>query len=349
MSRLHCALALLLGLSASPALAVVIAPAPGETVKLQREQIILVFDPLTASQTLVIQHQFEGTQAPFGLLIPTPQPATVSVLSERIVKAVGRRLHPRGKTLRVLDVEVRSFIGGCAIREVGGGHAAAQAPKNAQASAASKSLGGAPEPLHDWLLSNGFTLAPAQTRWLDELRLSGWSLTGIVVRPPTRDGAPQPTLRGPVLALTHAAEEPRLAAAHPAFALSAPLTDGPPLEVAVLTEWAVRVDSQQPPRPFFADILTGPEVARISAEAGGLPWSFRRAGTLTAFKVERPASGVLNFTRMDPRPPIRPAPAPNVQSYHLQIPLELLLALGPSLLWLWLRHGRRRRLPQRLL
>ena len=74
-ARRASAAALCLCLWGAPAAAVVIAPPPGQEVVLLEEAALVVFDPLTAAQTIVVQHTFEGTGTPFGLLIPTAKPA----------------------------------------------------------------------------------------------------------------------------------------------------------------------------------------------------------------------------------------------------------------------------------
>ncbi len=327
-----------------------VAPAPGERVELLREYALLIFDPLTGTQTLVVQHEFAGTSTPFGLIIPTPAPPKVSVESERLRRAIRNRRHPVGKIQRTLDLRLVSWLGGCAVRQVGDGPTEAEDPKRPpNAGARTAQLGNAPEPLHEWLLSNGFTLGPAQATWLNQLRAVGWHLTGVVVTPPQRGLAPPPVVRGPVLAFTHPAESPAFAAAHPSFSLPRPGGDGPPLEVAVLTEWAVTTEQQPPPEPFYADTLSGRDVARIGNEAGGLPWAFRRDGTLTAFQIERPSGiGVLRFSRADPLPAVRPTPTPRLREYRLRVPVELLILLIGLIVWIWMRFGRRQGPPSRL-
>ncbi len=333
-------------LTAGPAGAAVVAPPPGREVVTLEEHVLVVYDPLTASQTIVVQHIFEGTNTPFGLLIPTPAPARVVTPSERLRRAIQNRLHPRGAVRRTLEVDFVSWAGSCALRTVGDEPEGDDKNKRLpNARSRGTNLGNAPEPIHDWLLENGFTIAPAQAAWLNELRAQGWSVAAVVVDPPGRGEAPPARLRGPVLALTHEASEPVYAAGHPPFAIDA--GEGstaalPALEVAVLTEWSVDLDTQLAPEPFFADLLTGRDIARMGSEAGGLPWAFRRDGSLTAFRIERtPGLGVLRFARTEARPPVRPAPTPRVRAHRLEIPVELLLLVVVLGSWLWLRHWKR--------
>ncbi len=336
---------MLLGIGwACAASAAVVAPPPGREVVTLEEHVLLVYDPLTASQTIVVQHIFEGTNTPFGLLIPTPSAAKLVTPSERLRRAIQNRLHPRGAVRRTLEVNLVSWAGSCALRTVGdapAGDDRNKRPPNARSRGTN--LGNAPEPIHDWLLQNGFTIAPAQAAWLNDLRAQGWSVVAVVVDPPGRGEAPPARLRGPVLALTHEATEPVYAAGHPPFAIDVtPGAPQPELEVAVLTEWSVDVDAQIAPEPFFADLLTGRDIARMGSEAGGLPWAFRRDGTLTAFRVDRPTGlGVLRFARTEARPPVRPAPTPRVRAHRLEVPVELLLLFVVVGSWLWLRHWKR--------
>lgn len=326
----------------------VVAPAPGQSVELLEEKVLLVYDPLTASQTAVVQHTFAGTASPFGLIVPVPDQATVRTHSQRLRNAIHGRLWPSGRVQRTLSVELSSWAAGCALRDVGDGVPVPGeddddgGPRGSAVE--TTTLGTAPEPLHDWLLEHGFTIAPAQAAWLNELRASGWGLVGVTVSPRAVDGAPQPRMRGPVFSITHDAQEPLYAARHPPFALVAGDGPGPALELAVLTEWAVAVDVDRPPRPFFADVLTEKAVHRLGTDAGGLPWAFRREGTLTAFAVQRPTAGlgIVRFVRTDPWPTIRPTPAPRIRANTLRLPIEVVLLLVGLAVYAWRRPSRRR-------
>lgn len=338
------ALLALLLFTTSAAHGAVVAQPPGQAVTVLSEQALVVFDPLDGTQTIVLQHLFEGTSTPFGLLIPTPAPPRISLHGERLRRAIHNKLHPRGKVQRTLDLQIVSWVGGCAVRQVGDGPLTAEDEKRKPRSARAKpsSLGSAPEPLHDWLLGNGFTLGPAQAAWLARLRALGWTVTGVVVKPPAGDGTPPPVLRGPVIALTHAADAPMLAAAHPPFALDES-PDSVPLEVAVLSEWAAALDVTDPPEPFYAHTIAARALSRMSSEAGGLPWAFRRNGTLTAWSVSRPTGlGILRFNRTEPRQSVRPTPTPRIRAHRLHVPIELLLLAAAAVFWIWLRFGRRR-------
>ncbi|MEZ4472542.1 MAG: DUF2330 domain-containing protein [bacterium] len=251
------------------------APQPGQTVVVLEERAVLVYDPLTSSQTVVLQVVVEGTSTPFGLLIPTPKPAEATIVPDRVRRALQQRLHPPGRIQRTLDLRFVSILSTCALRPVGDGageEAAAERPRTARG--APDSLGLEADPVHDWLLTHGFTLAPAQAAWLANLRRLGWAVTAVVVTPPEDGGVPPPRLMGPVIALTHPADEPTFASGHPPFALrDDEATRRPDLELAVFTEWAVDLPIDEPPDPFFADVLTRRDVDRMTADAGGLPWA----------------------------------------------------------------------------
>ena len=335
----------------SPAHAAVVAPSPGREVVILREEALVVYDPLAATQTVVVQHAFEGTSAPFGLLIPTPRPTRSSIAAGRLQHAIRSRLHPVSRARRTLDVDVVSWIGGCAVREVGVRDGSQpERGKSPTARGTIRTLSSAAEPLHDWITTHGFTLAPAQALWLRQIQSRGWFIVAVVVEPPRSDGPPPTMIRGPVLALTHEADEPIYAAGHPPFALE--LGDGPstaspprlpPLEIAVLTEWAVSIANDEERPPFYANTLTGRDVTRLGSQAGGLPWGFRRAGTLTAFELERAQVGqVLRFQRSPPRSPVRPKPERAVRAHNVRLPVELVALFIGLLVWAWRRRSRRR-------
>ncbi len=321
-----------------------IAPPPGREVLLIEEHVLVVFDPLTSSQTLVMQHTFEGTSTPFGLLIPTPQSARLRISSERLQKAVRTKLHPVGAVQRQLEIEWVSWAGGCMLREVGDSRESEEdSTERKGALVTPLSLGSARERLHDWLLTNGLTIAPAQSVWLHELMARGWSINAVLIKPRLNGAAPPPQLKGPVLALTHSAEEPLFAAASPPFAITDGGGAGPSLEVSVLTEWGVNVDTANAPAPFYSDALSARDVTRLGASSGGLPWNFRRDGTLTAFRLERPGGdGILHFAPSEPRAAIRPARSPVIRNYRIRLPVELLLFGFAGAMWLWMRFGKKR-------
>ncbi|MCA9541803.1 MAG: DUF2330 domain-containing protein, partial [Myxococcales bacterium] len=322
----------------------VVAPPPGQTITLLDEFVLLVYDPLTGTQTMLVQPTFAGTTAPFGLLIPVPRPARVATQSERLRNAVRARLHPRGRLQRTLNVEFTSLAASCAVRAVGDGVPGPDDQKKTVPAAQGQvtNLGISPEPTQDWLLANGFTVAPAQAAWLSDLRDRGWSIIGVVVRPPAFASAPPARMRGPVLTLTHEASEPAYAAGHPPFALRPGDEAAPPLELAVLTEWAVAVDTADPPEPFFADTLDEAAITRLNNDAGGLPWVFRREGTLTGYAMPRPPdAGIVRFVRTDARPQLRPEAAPRLRAQHLRVPVELLVGFLFLLGWGWVRVGGR--------
>ena len=338
------AVTLLAAIVAGQARAAVVAPAPGRAVTVIEEDTLLVFDPLTSSQTILMQIEVEGTASPFGLLITTPKPAEVVHVSERVRRAISNLLHPHAQVQRILDLDYYSWAANCAVRDVGDREdpeaAEARVPT---ASAELTPLGSSAEPLHDWLLKEGFTLAPAQSVWLNELRGRGWSVVGVTIKPPVTDGPPPSRLRGPVLAITHEAEEPIYAAAMPPIAIT-DRADGqrPLLELAILTEWAVSLDSTENPEPFFADAVTGRDVLRLASEAGGSPWNFRRDGTLTAFEIDRPRDlGVLRFMRTEARPTIHPPVRHELKTHRLRVPIEAIILALAALIWTWMRFARR--------
>ncbi|MFN3200636.1 MAG: DUF2330 domain-containing protein [Bradymonadia bacterium] len=334
-----------IGLRAETAEAIIIAPSPGQEVVAIEERVLLVFDPLKGSQTVVIQHTFEGTTAPFGLLIPTPEPAKVSLGTERLGRAIRNKLHPRARDQRILDVEFVWWTKSCVIREVGDGHAGqGRARKPPMARGKAEALGPASDRLHEWLLNKGFTLAPAQAAWLNRLRDRGWSVVAVEVRPKAPKGLPAARIRGPILAMTHEAEEPIYASAQPPFDIDGAVAAPTPLEIGVLTEWAVSPDTDMSGEPFFADALSGRDVSRLGTEAGGLPWAFRRDGTLTAYRFDRgQVPSVLRFVQSPPRPRIRPKAEPQIKAHSMQLPVELPLLGGIFGIWAWmrLRNGRR--------
>jgi hypothetical protein len=57
-------LATMLLLGYAPAHSAVIAQPPGQAITVLSEHALVVFDPLAGTQTLILQHIFEGTSTP---------------------------------------------------------------------------------------------------------------------------------------------------------------------------------------------------------------------------------------------------------------------------------------------
>lgn len=338
--------------------AAVFAPRPGRDVRVVRTQALVVFDPLSASQTVVFHHEVEGTADGYAVVVPVPEDARVRRVSDRLMRAVDARLHPTARSRRALQVEVTSWVGGCAVRTVGDHPTNPTSRKVPHSSGEPQLVGRGSEGLHDWLLERGYTLAPAQAAWLSRLRAAGWTFVAMAVRPPDLDGPPPPRIRGPAIAITHDAPVPILAVRQPPFAVDGGRSsDGPPLEVGVLTEWSVDVELPAPTPPFYSGTLTGRQVTRLGADAGGVPWAFRRGGTLTGFLFPTAAAdamtvdgapGVVRFPRTEPRPAITPPPRDDLKSFVLKVPLELPLLLGGVVFWGWRRRRTRPRMGGRL-
>lgn len=328
-----CLLLVLTGIADCAQAAIVVTP-PGKSVAVMEEKAFIVFDPLTGVQSTIVRHGFEETGFAFGLLLPVPAPTKVQQHATRLRRVIENRLWPRGKVQRALQVDFVSWLSGCVIPDVGDPTAPApEASKSGTARAQHTPLGNAPERLHDWLLSNGFTLAPAQTAWIETLRSQGWSFIGFILRPPTGEHRAGTLLYGPVISLTHATAEPVYAAYEPPFALfdepGNPSTA--PIEVSILSEWAVAPQGAKAPAPFYADTFPLKQLIRLRNQAGRVPWSFRRDGTLTGYLLPRPGGdGILRFRRTTPFPRTRPTAAAREQAYRIELPVELiaLIAIG---------------------
>ncbi len=322
--------------------ATMIASPPDEQVRLTEEHIFVVFDPLTASQTVVVHHVFAPTSVSFGLLIPVPGPARTTTLRERTRRALDRRLHPVGRPRRVLDVEFRSWLKGCVAREVGLPDLEMQT-ENKEGTLGSqpyRSLGPGSEALHGWLTENGLTLTPEQTRRLDRLRAMGWQLVAVRIDAQPTDRLRE-KLKGPILALTHAAEEAVVA---PMWRSSLDISRHL-FELTFLSEWSPAIRNAPDYEPFLSANSSVNDLKALSRKPRSAPWSFRRSGMITAFKnPPLSAEGLIHLDPVDPRPDVKPPMRISRKPSSVVLPLEVVFGLPAGLWWLWIRRRRRERL-----
>ena len=329
-----------------PAKATILASPPDEQVRLLEEHAFVVFDPLTATQTLVMHHVFAPTSVSFGLVIPVPANVTTKILKKRTRQALRRLLHPVGRSKRVFDVGFKSLLKGCVAREVGISDVQSQNESRVASltNQPLKNLGPGVEALHLWLTRNGLTLAPKQIIRIEKLRNDGWSFVGVRINAGESDRHRE-QLKGPIIALSHITDNPLLVPIwHAAPALTPHV-----FELSVLTEWSVGLRSHIDFAPFYSMPMSESELKLLTRKVSKAPWTFRRSGIMTAFRnPPMPADGIIRLDRVEPRPKIKPPLKTSERPSSVVLPIELVAAIPLFFIWLMIRKRRKDRLFGRL-
>ena len=173
------ATALLVGLQvATPALACACgapAPVPGTEVDVNRETAIVRWDG--DSEEIVMQLDMISDAGETGLVVPTPNPATVTAGETQTFDDILAEIEPRVQT-------EYDWWGANPFEGPGAGGADGSAPQvldqvqlgpiEATTLAASDSQG-----LSDWLDENGYALSPAVSAELEPYVSDGWSFVAI--------------------------------------------------------------------------------------------------------------------------------------------------------------------------
>ena len=345
------ALLLVTVLSSSAGSTLVIAP-PGEVMEVRAARAVLVFDPLTQSQTTILEFVIGPVGDAFGLLVATPTPPQLTILKTSFFKGIDKRLYPAPSTARSIDIEFQSTLGNLLSREVGDDIRMGDAPKALLLEMASITALGRDEIMFDrWILERGLTLTPDQSNHLFKMRNMGWSITGIYLRP-TKKSPETLVGRTPVLALTFETSEAAFStrgkpdtASIIASSMSEPSIERALMEISVISEWPARLSDKQNLDPFYVNELDAGSLVRWAKLGRAHPWTFKRDGYMTTFQAPREnRSGVLRFGPAQRYIQIRPQPQVSEDRIEVNVPLEAAILAPLITFWIWRRARRRQQI-----
>ena len=350
-------IAIWLGLAiiASPTLShsTLVTAMPGKDIQLRAQKVVVIFDPLTHSQTTLLSLVLGPINSPFGILVPTPTPPDIHILKDAFFRSVESRLRPPPSKARTFDLQFDTALGGLLARTVGD-EAQIEAPPKAVLlhDVSTTHLGRDNLPLDRWLLTRGLTLSPAQANQVYALRKMGWSITGIYVKP--KEGVQESAIgRPPVLALTFETSEAVFSTAippqvHEEGALipeSPPQVGHPLVEISVISEWPALLKSTAELAPFYADRIDNSTLARWARIGRAHPWTFKRNGHMTTFQAPRQSGdGILRFGPAQQYMQIKPRAQVSEDRIEISVPVEVALLLPVVLFWFWRRARKRNRI-----
>ncbi len=320
--------------------ALLVTQADGSTEVVQ-ETAAVIFDPLTQTQTTLIRWTVRGLDRPAALLVPVSSNASVHLGHDRILERLLKSLRPVGKVRREVEIGLSSWAGACLVPLVGDvpGDDIEDTPASLRAEG--RALVRGPRD-HAWFLEHNFTLAPGQAGWLEKLQRRGFKTASLLLTPPDAASSEQ-TVVSPVLAISHQASKASYEAFMPRASIAEKSDQEAPLSLAVLSETRMEIAEYAALTPFSALSMSAKDIGNLERVSRGLPWTFRRAGTLTGFRLEaRGEVDVLTFQASADRTPIKPDRSARVRTVRIEIPLEILLAGVFAGGWFWLRARRGR-------
>ncbi|MBV70054.1 MAG: hypothetical protein CMH52_01770 [Myxococcales bacterium] len=319
-----------------PAQAALILSEVDQKVRVVREQGIVVYDTLRATQTTLIRLEVRAATKPFSLFVPVQGKAKANFGHIRSFKNMLRQLHPISNTTRNINLNVTSWVGGCVVPQVG-------LEPTDKSDGDTRSLKSTThEFLKDeaasrrWLMQRGVSLTPGQITWMRSLRKRGWTFLAVDVSPP-KAGDSTESFYTPIIAYTHPADHAAYNVHQPPPSLTGAEDQSQvPLELVILSEWPVGPEIEGPMELALSKPITAVELERLKKRSRGFPWEYESDGHLTGYMLtERDNYRVLRFTKMKVLPEKRPRAKKRERLIDLNLPIELIV-LGIWLtIWAW--------------
>ncbi|MBM4291566.1 MAG: DUF2330 domain-containing protein [Deltaproteobacteria bacterium] len=357
---LSCAL-----LAPAPARAFLLALAPGEEATPLWERALVVFDPLSESQTVVAQAAVRGAPSSFAALVPVPKGVEIGYTTTSIWRELNAQVGARVVYEQRLSLRPFFWVARALSERRGG--ARARAPQPGVWRSKHTGIYATESALHEWLISKGLTLSAPTMTTLKDIYAQGLSVAALWVKPnPGPDDLHEETwtstwvISAPSTAPHYWVARPR--APHALLDLGEAPTA---LTLIMLTEWPTRLAKSGSRRALSWDALDAgggalgaealeggrvvaykevsrEDVARLNDKLRGAPWSFRRGGGLTRFEAS-PAAGVwrASFERSLEPPRVEAAAEVRERAHELAVPLEPALLALYGLWWLWFRYAQR--------
>jgi hypothetical protein len=343
-----------LAITAHRADACAIAPPPDQSVSVEYEDAIIVWDEATHTEHFIRKAVFGGGATNFGFLVPTPTQPTLAEADPGLFDRLDALTAPRVKSEpRVVPfVFLALLFGG----SKAGAPVAAEAVRvldveqvaGLDATVLEADSAGA---LGDWLRAHGYPFRPALVEWATPYVEKKWKITAFKLADP-RIAASEPGDSGEILVLPGAVESEHAHVVRMSFTTDRPFypyrepTDsqsGAARELRLHILAGARLDGA----PESGTWEGRPEYAEPAEDAGdlrglvaGLPGA-QAPGWLTSFRDRarvRPRAD-LYFTR-GAQAKLRPPPT--IHSFDVPVPIDLLV-LGGIGVALLVRRARRKR------
>lgn len=344
--------------------AFLLALAPGEQAAPLWERALVVFDPLSESQTVVAQAALKGAPSSFAVLVPVPKGVELSYTTTSVWRELNAHVGPRVIYERRLSLKPYFWLARALnARQRAEGE---RAPEPGVWRSKHTALYATESALHEWLISKGLTLSAPTMLSLKEIYEQGLAVAALWVKPNPAAGEVHHETWTSTWIITAPATSPHYWVARPGA--PHPLLDEAEapsaLTVVTLTEWPTRLAKSGSRRALSWDDLTprgalGPEalegarvvaykdisredVVRLNDKLRGPAWSFRRGGGLTRFEGSV-SSGVwrASFERSVEPPRVERDAEVRERSHELPVPIEPVLLALYGLWWLWFRYAQR--------
>lgn len=363
---LICALSTLqLCLITLPAQAILVALSPGEQTSPLLERVLITFDPLSESQTVVAQASLKGALKHFAVLTAVPKGVEISYTTTAIWNELSKHVGPKIIYERSLDLQPYFYIWKLLI----------DAPPKLDATLESfgvwrsnhTGVYATEAALHEWLISQGLTLSASHALGVKEIYAHGLAVAVIEVKPKRSNPHAHETTWTSTWIFTSPSASPHYWLArpklpHPLAQEYGALESIYPINLTTLTEWPTQLVTQisrfssekEHENLRLKDIqkyldqvrLTAyakvgrEHVSRFNQKLNSTRWNFRRGGTLTQLEA-RPREGVwkIALERTHEVPQVQRLTETKIRKYTLPLPIEPLLCLLYGLWWLWFRYA----------
>lgn len=309
-------------------LACAIAPAETESVRLQAEDALIVWDQKSGTEHFIRRAAFETTSKDFGFLVPTPAQPVLAEADDAVFTRLDDHTRPEIVTKRSYELAPGGFLmrsksetataGGVNVLEVtrvAGLDAAVLEADDAKA-------------LGEWLTGHGYPFRKELVSWVEPYVKKRWKITAFkIARDAASTGVGTRALR-----MSFATKEPFFPYREPEVAGTAPV--GPPriLRVSFVStervEGQLEVGGKFPGRAVWAGALPG----ATTLLAGALPAaSIPSAAYLTVIEDgsnPRPGFSDVYFRRDAEQAELRRSPEVVHDVVAIPVPFELVALLG---------------------
>jgi len=355
---------------APPTSAVLVALAPGEKTAPLLERVLVTFDPLSESQTVVAQTSLRGALKHFAVLTAVPKGVEISYTTTAIWNHLNRYVGPKVIYERSLDLQPYSYLWGLIVDDSNERSVSLETygvwRSNHTGVYATEAA------LHEWLISQGLTLSASHALSVKDIYASGLAVAVIEVKPKRPDVHAHETTWTSTWIFTSPSASPHYWVARPR--LPRPLSEAPsplearyPLNLTTLTEWPTQLaqpsglssrsrlsssrlegaqhavseaEALSETRMTAYAKVSREHVSRFNKKLQSTRWNFRRGGTLTQLETQ-PREGVwrVALERSSEDPQVERILQTRKRRYTLPLPIEPLLALLYGLWWLWFRYA----------
>jgi hypothetical protein len=342
LASCFCAVALL---RSSEVLACAIAPAAAETVRLDAEDALIVWDPKSGTEHFIRRAQFETASKDFGFLVPTPTQPVLAEADDAVFSRLDEHTKPEVVTKRSYELAPGGFLLVRSKSEASAGVNVLDVARVAGLDAVVLEADSATA-LGEWLTKHGYAFRKELVGWVEPYVKKHWKITAFkIARDSATSGVGTRALR-----MSFQTKEPFFPYREPET-MGTPPVGGPRiLRVSFVStervEGQLEVGGKFPGKAVWAGALANASTLL----AGAVPASdVPSAAYLTVIEdgsSPRPGFSDVYFRRDAEQAELRRPPEIVHDVVEIPVPLELVPLVGCFGLgigaFLFLRHKRRK-------